>query len=1255
MIVVNIIKKYVLTAFRMVKNPRVVFLFSIVVLMVLGPIYMYHTWIEAQKETSEHALKIARTAKAGFLKGAIKSLESSPDIIHELSYKDVKAALEELVNINKDVRFAYILGKADDNLYFIVDGENVNSKDYSPPGQVYPEAKKEHFQLFEDGKPAVIGPQTDRWGTWVSALIPIEYTETGEVIAVLGMDYPANTWNDFAIHQTLLAGIIVFAVSLLLLVFYGVINKNVILRNERNKLNIANEKFSKAFHSGTVLMAISRADNGCYIDVNDVFLNTLGFNREEVIGKKSSDLNIFTDIEQRATILKGIEKDGRVSDSEMLISGRDGLLHTGIFTADLINIEDVPCLLTTMTDITKRKEVEEELKESELRLKLAAEGANIGLWDWFIQEGKTIFSNQWAQIIGYNLEELMPISIDTWTKHTHPDDLKRSDELLQKHFSGESEYYECEVRMKHKDGRWIWVLDRGKVIEFDGDKPIRMTGIHIDITKQKEVEEALRESEERFRALVENSYDIIYMLTVDGVFTFVSPAWTVLLGHPIDQVAGQPFIPFVNEDDVPKCHSFLHKVIETGQRQEGVEYRVKHIDGSWRWHSSSAVPSLDKSGKVIGITAVARDITRQKQDEFELMRAKEKAETANVAKSQFLANMSHEIRTPMNGVVGFLQLLQQTSLDETQNEYVREALSSSDVLLRIINDILDFSKIEAGKLFMEKIIFNMRTSVEDAVSTLTPRANEKGLLLYSFIKSNVPEEVVGDPARLRQVLNNLLSNAIKFTSEGEITVKIEMIEEVKNVATIRFEVDDTGVGISKDACEKLFKPFTQADSSTTRNFGGTGLGLAISKELVNMMEGNIGVESIEGKGSAFSFTAKFEIANKKSEPISTNFRKLNNMKVLIVDDNKNNQKITRSYLEEYGINVLEAENGENAIAELLKYANNDDRIEVVISDYQMPSMSGYELASAIKALPSISNTRLILLTSVSQKGDALKAKGKGFEAYLSKPIKRDELLGCLKLVTGLNEGTENNQAIITKYTQKEVEMSHKPRILLAEDNVINQKVFVAMLKNKELTCDIVENGKEAYQSCNVNNYDIVFMDCQMPVMDGYEATGKIRSAEAGKRHTRIIAMTANAMEGDREKCLKAGMDDYISKPVNFEEMFKIIEENTHHENIRKTHFDFIDNSMEAFIADTRLAMDDAKEIFNDYINSIPSMLKNIEQALENDDFDNLSRLAHQFKGSSGNLRINEIYQLVIKLEEAALDKDKSNCEEIFLEIKKLFK
>jgi two-component system sensor histidine kinase/response regulator len=650
---------------------------------------------------------------------------------------------------------------------------------------------------------------------------------------------------------------------------------------------------------------------------------------------------------------------------------------------------------------------------------------------------------------------------------------------------------------------------------------------------------------------------------------------------------------------------------------------------------------------------------KQSSDEMAILNkdleiSRERAYDANIAKGMFLANMSHEIRTPMNGIIGFLQLLKNTEVNETQSDYVREAICSSEVLLCIINDILDLSKIEAGKLSMEKIKFNIRSTVKDAVSSFKPKVDEKGLLLYSSIKSNVPEEIMGDPARLRQILNNLLSNAIKFTAVGEVAVNLEVIEETDNIVTLRFEVKDTGLGINKEVISKLFKPFTQATISTTREFGGTGLGLAISKELASMMEGDIGVESIEGNGSTFFFTAKFEIINKTKEGISTNLGKLKNMKVLIVDDNKRSQNIIRSYLEDFGVQVVEALSGERAITELLIQGSSENPIDVVISDYQMKGMSPYELSSTIRGFTSIRNTRLILLIDLAQKEDDLKAKKFGFDAYLTKPIKRDELLDLVITVTSLEKKASNNNVIITKDTQKELQKNNTPRILLAEDNIINQKVVVAMLQNRGLTCDIAKDGDEAYKACLSKKYDIVFMDCQMPVMDGYEATLKIRRAEIGRGRTKIIAMTANAMEGDREKCIESGMDDYISKPIDFELMYKMIEISTYREAEGKRNFDFMERSLVKFVSHTGITMDYAKELFSDYLDSIPHMLKSIEDAMESEDLETLHRYAHQLRGSSGNLRINEIYELSTRLEQSALDNDKGNCEKELSDIKKLF-
>src|SRR5665648_314278 len=642
------------------------------------------------------------------------------------------------------------------------------------------------------------------------------------------------------------------------------------------------------------------------------------------------------------------------------------------------------------------------------------------------------------------------------------------------------------------------------------------------------------------------------------------------------------------------------------------------------------------------------EILKHQRTELELQKAKRAAEAASKAKSQFLANMSHEIRTPMNGIFGFLELLNHSQLSQEQREYLREAKSSSETLLQLINDILDLSKIESGKLTLEIMNFKLRTAVEDATSLFVPTAYEKHLELNTLIKANVPDEVRGDPSRLRQILNNLISNALKFTENGEVSIVVETIEETNGFATIKFEVRDTGIGINEVDAEKLFKPFAQADSSTTRKFGGTGLGLAITRELVTIMEGAVGLESVPGQGSTFYFTAQFEIINEKTA--CCEYASLENVNVLIVDDNDNNRKIVRSYLEDAGCIVMEAQSGDKAIAAILNNAYTENKIQLVLADYQMPGMDGYELATTLNTIPSTKDLKLILLTSAAQEDDATKAKEQGFSGYLTKPIRRGELLNCMAIVLGLKRDTEERQQVVTIYTHRENQSGLKPKILLVEDNEVNRKLIIAMLKSHDMTCDVAMDGKEAYQVVLKKDYDIVFMDCQMPVMDGFEATGRIRNAEGSNKHTKIIAMTANAMAGDRAKCLRVGMDEYISKPIDSEIMFKMIEETTVHEAIQRKS-GYIYKCMESFMTQTGLKINDTNKIFEVYVKSLSEMMENIEEALVNNDLKELCKISHQLKGSSGNLKIMEIFELARTLEISALAKDKSNCELTFLEMK----
>jgi len=661
--------------------------------------------------------------------------------------------------------------------------------------------------------------------------------------------------------------------------------------------------------------------------------------------------------------------------------------------------------------------------------------------------------------------------------------------------------------------------------------------VAVLLMRNKDTESSLSDSETRIQAIIDNAADGIIVINEGGTIESYSLAAEDIFGHTEPEVVGKNISMLMPESTGTKHDSYLQRYLNGGEaRVVGFRREVVGLRKSGQEFSMDLAVGEFKIDNKQYFTGIIRDITERKKMEAELVVAKEKAEEATKAKGDFLANMSHEIRTPMNAIIGMSHLALQTELDRKQRNYVEKVHRSGESLLGIINDILDFSKIEAGKLDIEQIDFRLEDLFDNLANLVGLKAEENGLELMFDLPHELPTALTGDPLRLGQILVNLGNNAVKFTENGEIVIAVEVAEQSDDSAKLHFSVRDTGVGMTPEQQTKMFKSFSQADTTTTRKYGGTGLGLAISKTLTELMGGEIWLESEAGVGSTFHFTAVLGKQKGESSKRRSTATDLGALRVLVVDDNASSREILSSMLASFGLRIDQAGSGETALAQL-DQANDYDPYKLVLMDWKMPGMDGIETTRAIQSDDNLTETPTVIMVTAYGREEAHEAaEGVNIQGFLTKPVTPSNLLDAIMLAMGHEVASENRAVNRQDEAAHDIAKLRGAKVLLVEDNEINQELALDLLTSNGITAEVANDGQEALDLLEKEDFDGVLMDCQMPVMDGYEATRKLREQERFK-DLPVLAMTANAMAGDREKVLDAGMNEHIAKPINIYDMF----------------------------------------------------------------------------------------------------------------------
>ena len=1020
-------------------------------------------------------------------------------------------------------------------------------------------------------------------------------------------------------------------------------------------LSASEERF-QAFMDRSPVLAFIKDENGRYIFMSQRMEKQFGFSTGEMFGRTDRDwLSAETARllgENERAVLAGDEPAKLIE----LVAGAGSEGTEWQLMSFPIKTADGRMLIGGMgIDVTRQKRAEQAIEQCGIQFRDLFEEAPVAVHEIDTAGRLSRVNGTELALLGYTVEEM--IGRFVWDFIVE-EDAARSIAL---EIAGDAPEETRQRTFRKKGGGRVPMLVRNKLVRDSAGKITGLRSTLQDISALKRIEADLREAEEKYRSIFEHAIEGIFQSTQEGSYMSVNPALAEIFGYasPDEMMRSVTHIGRQLYVDPNRRQQFATLIAEKDSVRD-FESEVRRRNGSVIWVSERARAVRDIDGKLLYYEGTVEDITARRQAEATIRQTRDTALESARMKSEFLANMSHEIRTPMNGIMGMAGLLLDMDLTPKQRDFAQTISSSAESLLTIINDILDFSKIEAGMMTFEEIDFDLASVVEGAVELLATRAASKGIELASLVASNIPTQLRGDPGRLRQVLTNLVANAVKFTSAGEVVVRAELIDESDHEIALRFRVTDTGIGIEPSVQSQLFQAFVQADGSTTRKFGGTGLGLAISRQLVERMGGKIGVESAEGKGSTFWFTARLV---KQPGHVMKNAPRpeIQNKRVLLVDDNATSRQILHHLTSAWGIADQQAATGIEAVTLLGRAAARGQPFEAVVLDAQMPGMSGFDLARTIKSDPRLQSPRLIMLTSLDRCDDAEAMQDAGIDALLTKPLKQSALRHCLiEMLSTSHSSREVKAGLVVLERKRSAAAANVPklRILIAEDNVVNQKVALHQLQKLGYLADVVDNGRAALDALEISHYDLVFMDCQMPQLDGYAATRRLREWERSGRKTWVVAMTAHSLEGDREKCLAAVMDDYVSKPVKIEDLHGAIQRYLGLRDIGKdpdqpTPIDL--NAIESFRDLDGAGGDELLvKLIDVFLENTPKILAEARAALTNHASPQLARAAHTLKGSCSNFGADRMRTACQQLESLANRGAIDGAEELLVAVEREF-